>query len=298
MRLSDAIAKALAGDPNLIGNENALLAMVGDFAPDLVKERRLMRALVQCGGFRQLAAVRGATAQRQAQAKASACQLLTSSLGVDAASASQICDEVLRGLSVPVSRPQPVPAPAPVPKPVQQPTPWQAQPVQQPEKPWSAPPQQASPWTAQPQQSAMPGSQQPQQVTVNIWNAQQTAAPAPQPAPAVPAPQFGMKWHKWLIYFLLWAWALYRIGVGILDVTGSYWESFENVSSEVVYALYPSLQGADILYGLCCIVVGCLMIRTRFDLAKFRARGPRWLVGLRIADLVYNCCMWHLFLAC
>jgi len=96
-----------------------------------------------------------------------------------------------------------------------------------------------------------------------------------QPEPQTPlAPQYPMKWFKFLIYFALFASGILNLISGIQMVTGS---QYGDLASDV-YDYFPGLQSVDIICGLLSIALGVLLIYTRFRLAQYRANGPMLLL--------------------
>ena len=86
-------------------------------------------------------------------------------------------------------------------------------------------------------------------------------------------PQYPMKWHNFLIYFLLWLSGIVNILNGYRAITGMEYEG----KADSVYALFPGLKPIDIAFGIAIICFGILIIVTRFKLAGFKANGPKFL---------------------
>ena len=86
-------------------------------------------------------------------------------------------------------------------------------------------------------------------------------------------PEMGMKWHKFLIYFSLWAGAVLYVISGMLLITGGIYNS-SGVSSSMIYAYYGSLKTVDVIFGLLYIALACYLIYTRFQLARFKFGAP------------------------
>ena len=142
----------------------------------------------------------------------------------------------------------------------------------------------------QPQSNPYQPAQAPQQPQSNPYQYNQPAqAPydqpygsAPQQSPYGLAP-IGMKWFKFLIYFMLFAGAILNVIGGIMALTGSqYTVEGENVSA-LVYAFYPSLKTMDIIYGIGCIALGAFQIYARFALASYKAKAPKYIVIMYVA---------------
>ena len=94
-----------------------------------------------------------------------------------------------------------------------------------------------------------------------------------QPVQQYPYP---MNWYKFVIYFALFAGAVLNAINGILHLTGSVWE-MQNVSADMVYAVFGGMQAVDIIYGIGAIALAAFNIVTRMHLAKFRKTGPTFL---------------------
>ena len=89
----------------------------------------------------------------------------------------------------------------------------------------------------------------------------------------------GMKWFKFLIYFSLPVGAALNFFNGILFLSGQIYtaQTGAQVSPEMVYLVYPGMRAADILYGLFIFAIAGFAIFTRFQLAKYKANGPKCL---------------------
>ena len=94
----------------------------------------------------------------------------------------------------------------------------------------------------------------------------------------------GMKWYKFLIYFALFASAVFNFVSGIRLVTGSVYGG----SASYVYALFGGLQAIDVVVGLLTCVLAGLAIYTRFRLAGYYANGPKLMTLLYIGVLAIN----------
>ena len=84
------------------------------------------------------------------------------------------------------------------------------------------------------------------------------------------APQRGMKWFKFIIYFQLWASMLVYLVTAGKYFTGAYYEG----SAEMVYRFFPALQPLDIVMGVLCLALAVYAVVVQRALAKFRAKGP------------------------
>lgn len=84
------------------------------------------------------------------------------------------------------------------------------------------------------------------------------------------APQRGMKWFKFIIYFQLWAGMLVNLVTAGKYFTGAYYEG----NAEMVYDFFPALQPLDIVMGVVCLALAVYAVVVQRALAKFRAKGP------------------------
>ena len=84
------------------------------------------------------------------------------------------------------------------------------------------------------------------------------------------APQRGMKWFKFIIYFQLWAGMLVNLVTAGKYFTGAYYEG----NAEMVYRFFPALQPLDIVMGVFCLALAVYAVIVQRALAKFRAKGP------------------------
>ena len=87
-----------------------------------------------------------------------------------------------------------------------------------------------------------------------------------------PSPEsFKLKWHKFLIYFALWAGALANAGSAVQCISGTVYGS----ESARVYTTYSGLRTVDMGWGLVLLALAAYMIYVRFQLAGFRIDAPR-----------------------
>lgn len=159
---------------------------------------------------------------------------------------------------------------------------------------------------------AAPQPQQPQQPPVPPVPEQPPVPPAPEQAPQQPQQPYGqwqqpqqqpqqpygqwqqpqdtyglpMNWHKFLIYFALWAGGILNIISGILTFTGKQYELYGDTPAEWVYAFFDGLKQLDMFYGIVLLALGVLCIVDRFQLAGFKRIGPKLLLVLYAANLV------------
>lgn len=105
-------------------------------------------------------------------------------------------------------------------------------------------------------------------------------------------PGLGMKWYKFLIYFVLFVAALGYLGIGISAFTSNNLY-FSNVFfgvpldlTSAFHAYYSTLRIIDILYGIVLIAMAAGAIYVRMQLAAFRANGPKLFLCLWAAVTV------------
>jgi len=106
--------------------------------------------------------------------------------------------------------------------------------------------------------------------------------PLTPPKPSIPEPS--MKWHKFLIYFALWASAILNGISAFATALGLHYGSMEIGS--MVYDMFPMMRPADIVYGLLLAFIAVYSIMTRFALAGFKEKGPAMLLRIRIFGVV------------
>ena len=101
-------------------------------------------------------------------------------------------------------------------------------------------------------------------------------------APTPVAEDYPMKWHKFLIYFALWASGILNIIQSFQYFTGSVYQGNE----DAVYRIYPGMKSLDLVMGVMLIVIGVLALVTRFALAGYKEKGPKLLIVLYGMNLV------------
>lgn len=104
---------------------------------------------------------------------------------------------------------------------------------------------------------------------------------APQQVPYGFAP-LGMKWYKFLIYFLLFAAGILNILGGIVYLTGIQYGSA--LEAKLVYAFFSNLKTMDIIYGIVVIALGVFQIYTRFQLASYKAKAPSYILYMYVIN--------------
>lgn len=98
---------------------------------------------------------------------------------------------------------------------------------------------------------------------------QPSEQPAEQPQQQKPKQQDNMGWYKFLIYFGLFAGAVWNFIYGIFYLTGYVYELADG-SAELVYLVFPTLKTVDILFGIACFAMAAYAIVVRFMLAKLK----------------------------
>lgn len=95
----------------------------------------------------------------------------------------------------------------------------------------------------------------------------------PNPAPVYYAADSGelpMRWYKFVIWVQLFLNALLSVGTGIMIMTGAHYQGQETV----VYMVYGSLKGLDIVMGIIMFALAGGAIWVRQMLSKFKKMGP------------------------
>ncbi len=120
-----------------------------------------------------------------------------------------------------------------------------------------------------------------------IDGAQQPQPPSeqldPQSDPQPPQQEYPLGWHKYLIYFHLWANGIWNIFGAVKMLTGSLYRWDGSSVASRVYSMYPSLKTLDFVYGMLHIAIGVLFLYTRFRLAAFRRGATKLLIRLYAA---------------
>ena len=87
-----------------------------------------------------------------------------------------------------------------------------------------------------------------------------------------------MAWHKFLVYFSLWAGALMNLLQGIVCLTGAQYDY-----PEIVYRVIPDLKAPDVLYGVLLILLAVFGVITAVNLLKLKKGAPKLLLLLYFA---------------
>lgn len=86
-----------------------------------------------------------------------------------------------------------------------------------------------------------------------------------------------MKWHKFLVYFLLWAGVLSNVVGGA--------QNFMGTCTEWEYRMLPGLRAFEILSAVLSLVLAVMGGYTAVKLIQYSSRGPRALTGLYAAGI-------------
>ncbi len=112
---------------------------------------------------------------------------------------------------------------------------------------------------------------------------------------------YKMGWHKFLIYFGLWAAALLYVTIGINYITGKAYlsQGYDTIEQvEKMYRIVKGLKIADVIYGAILIGLGALAIVTRFRLAGLKKKAPMmlWILnGVSLAvGIIFNIIQYNL----
>lgn len=145
-----------------------------------------------------------------------------------------------------------------------------------------------------------PSAPQPPAQPYSYGSTQPTAQPDPY-ATAQQTAQYGhynnvqtverpMKWYKFLIYFSLFAGAVLNVINAISYLTGSVYisQGFDISDINYLYTVYHGLQTADIIYSIVLIGLAVLGFVARFQLAKYKAKGPILLYALSAGSMAVS----------
>ena len=94
---------------------------------------------------------------------------------------------------------------------------------------------------------------------------------------------YPMKWHKFLIYFALWAGAV----LNLISGAQMFFMGI-NAGNAWLYEMTSGLRALYIVSGIFMIAIGVFQIFTRSALARFSRRGPRMVVWLYASLVILN----------
>lgn len=93
-----------------------------------------------------------------------------------------------------------------------------------------------------------------------------------------------MKWHKFLIYFTLWAAAV----IAVLNAAQLFLGTHYGDQASVVYMVYPSIKSLDFVFGVLYILLAVWAVVTRFKLAGYSRSGPTMLTAYYVLGLILS----------
>lgn len=98
-----------------------------------------------------------------------------------------------------------------------------------------------------------------------------------------------MKWHKFLVGFLLWFGGVMDIINGITGLTGGqYNREMGDGAAKIVYAAFPGLKTVDVIYGILVIGLGIFGFVTAYRLLYKLKGSPKLLLILYAASAVIS----------
>ena len=100
------------------------------------------------------------------------------------------------------------------------------------------------------------------------------------------SPKLSMWFHKWL-YFTLIIGALSLLSNGVLYITGTVYTR-EGLSSDQVYAVFPTLKSIDISFGILYLALAVGSLYTCRGLAQLKQNGPILLKAVIIISMLMN----------
>lgn len=130
----------------------------------------------------------------------------------------------------------------------------------------------------------------PQQGYQQPYGQQNYQQPYPPQAYQQPYPQSGipntlpMNWHKFLVYFALWASAVLFVVSGILTFLGVQYAGY----AELVYAFIPALKIADVAYSVLQLVIAVFSVIVACRLLKLKRGAPKLLTLLFVFELLVS----------
>ena len=113
-----------------------------------------------------------------------------------------------------------------------------------------------------------------QQTSNRPFSNQQNNLSAPvYTQPAKPVSVLPMNWFNFLIYFSLFASAVFNVVNAITCMTGSQY----GISKSLVYSYFGGLKALDIIYGLVLFALAAFAVYVRMRLAGYCKNGPELL---------------------
>ena len=118
---------------------------------------------------------------------------------------------------------------------------------------------------------------------------------------------YEMKWFYFLVYFLIFAYAAWRIFDAVMLFTGkhfyvdyskmsgngyrmyaNYFHAAGNTNiTQEIYAMAPAMKTFDIIHGVFLFVLAAMSVCTRFLLTGFKKIGPILFYSVMVADLLF-----------
>ena len=100
-----------------------------------------------------------------------------------------------------------------------------------------------------------------------------------------------LKWHKFMIYFALWARAIFGFCNALFFAGGLHYTNprtgFPDRSvRDRLYDLFPSIKRIDLAYFVMLIILSLYIIYIRFQLARFRKGAPKKLLSFYMAEFI------------
>lgn len=91
---------------------------------------------------------------------------------------------------------------------------------------------------------------------------------------------YGMKWHKFLIYFSLWLQGALNVALGFagISIMAEPFGRYRHAQSDMV-----SVMG---MLGILFVVLAVLTIVARFKLARFKSGAPKFLLIVQLVTSV------------
>ena len=122
---------------------------------------------------------------------------------------------------------------------------------------------------------------------------------APDGTPLVPAQQqYPMKWFKFLIYFTLFANALFYLADAIGSLFGVQYMIL-GYEPDFIYSLVDNLKMVDSVFGVIHLGFAAAYVIVRFQLAGFKRNGPKMLYILTgvetVFSILYTICTYVIF---
>lgn len=99
-------------------------------------------------------------------------------------------------------------------------------------------------------------------------------------------PDVGMNWFKFIIFVQLIVSAVSLLITGIRAISGNHYMDEGIDYSDFVYAFSPGLKAIDVIFGLVCIGMAAFALFVRFQLAGYKAKGPKMYLMFLVINIV------------